>query len=57
MKKLFVVLLFLTLNISLASNTILAIVNNEVITTESFKNQLNIANSFDQKDGIIKSTD
>ena len=49
MKKLFVVLLFLTLNISLASNTILAIVNNEVITTESFKNQLNIANSFDKK--------
>ena len=49
MKKLFVVLLFLTLNISLASNTILAIVNNEVITTESFQNQLNIANTFDQK--------
>ena len=49
MKKLFVVFLFLTLNISLASNTILAIVNNEVITTESFKNQLNIANSFDRK--------
>ena len=49
MKKLFVVLLFLTLNISLASNTILAIVNNEVITTESFQNQLNIANSFDEK--------
>ena len=49
MKKLFVVLLLLTLNISLASNTILAIVNNEVITTESFQNQLNIANSFDEK--------
>lgn len=49
MKKLFVVLLLLTLNISLASNTILAIVNNKVITTESFQNQLNIANSFDQK--------
>ena len=49
MKKLFVVLLFLTLNISLASNTILAIVNNKVITTESFQNQLNIANTFDQK--------
>ena len=49
MKKLFVVLLLLTLNISLASNTILAIVNNKVITTESFKNQLIIANSFDKK--------
>ena len=49
MKKLFVVFLFLTLNISLASNTILAIVNNKVITTESFQNQLNVANSFDQK--------
>ena len=49
MKKLFVVLLLLTLNISLASNTILAIVNNEVITTGSFQNQLNIANTFDQK--------
>ena len=49
MKKLFVVLLFFTLNISLASNTILAIVNNKVITTESFQNQLNIANTFDQK--------
>ena len=49
MKKLFVVFLFLTLNISLASNTILAIVNNNVITTESFQNQLNIANTFDQK--------
>ena len=49
MKKLFVVFLFLTLNISLASNTILAIVNNEVITTGSFQNQLNIANSFDEK--------
>ena len=49
MKKLFVVFLFLTLNISLASNTILAIVNNKVITTESFQNQLNIANTFDQK--------
>ncbi len=49
MKKLFVVFLFLTLNISLASNTILAIVNNKVITTESFQNQLNIANSVDKK--------
>ena len=49
MKKFFVVFLFLTLNISLASNTILAIVNNKVITTESFQNQLNIANTFDQK--------
>ena len=49
MKKLFVVLLFFTLNISLASNTILAIVNNKVITTESFQNQLNIANTFNQK--------
>ena len=49
MKKLFVVPLLLTLNISLASNTILAIVNNEVITTGSFQNQLNIANSFDEK--------
>ena len=49
MKKLFVVLLLLTLNISLASNTILAIVNNKVITTESFQNQLNIANSVDKK--------
>ena len=49
MKKLFVVLLLLTLNISLASNTILAIVNNKVITTESIQNQLNIANTFDQK--------
>ena len=49
MKKLFIVLLLLTLNISLASNTILAIVNNKVITTESFQNQLNIANTFDQK--------
>ena len=49
MKKLFVVLLLLTLNISLASNTILAIVNNKVITTESFQNQLDIANTFDQK--------
>ena len=49
MKKLFVVLLLLTLNISLASNTILAIVNNKVITTESFQKQLNIANTFDHK--------
>ena len=49
MKKLFVVLLLLTLNISLASNTILAIVNNKVITTESFQNQLNITNSVDKK--------
>ena len=49
MKKLFIVLLLLTLNISLASNTILAIVNNKVIRTESFQNQLNIANTFDQK--------
>ncbi len=49
MKNLFVVFLLLTLNISLASNTILAIVNNEVITTESFQNQLNIANTSDQK--------
>jgi len=49
MKNLCVVPLLLTLNVSLASNTILAIVNNEVITTGSFQNQLNIANSFDQK--------
>ena len=53
MKKLFVVLLLLTLNISLASNTILAIVNNEVITTESFQNQLNIASTFDQKMDLL----
>ena len=49
MKKLFVVLLLLTLNISLASNTILAIVNNKVITTESFQNKLNVPNSVDKK--------
>ena len=49
MKNLFVVLLLLALNVSLASNTILAIVNNEIITTGSFQNQLNIANTFDQK--------
>jgi peptidyl-prolyl cis-trans isomerase SurA len=53
MKKLFAVLLLFTLNISLASNTILAIVNNEVITTESFQNQLNIANTFDQKMDLL----
>ena len=49
MKNLLVVLLLLTLNISLASNTIIAIVNNQVITTESFQNQLKIASSFDEK--------
>ena len=49
MKNLCVVLLLLTLNVSLASNTILAIVNNEVITSGSLQNQLNIANTFDQK--------
>ena len=54
MKKFFVVFLFLTLNISLASNTILAIVNNKVITTESFQNQLNVANSFDQKIELLE---
>ena len=49
MKNLLVVLLLLTLSISLASNTIIAIVNNQVITTESFQNQLKIASSFDEK--------
>jgi len=55
MKSLLALILFLNFSTCFAENTILAIVNNEVVTLNSVKQKLNIANSNEEKIAIIKN--
>ena len=55
MRSLLALILFLNISICFADNTILAIVNNEVVTLNSVEQKLNIANSLEEKIAIIKN--
>ena len=55
MRSLLVLLLFLNFGTCFAENTILAIVNNEVVTLNSVEQTLNVANSNEEKIAIIKN--
>jgi len=55
MRSLLVLLLFLNFGTCFAENTILAIVNNEVVTLNSVEQKLNVANSNEEKIAIIKN--
>ena len=55
MKSLLALILFLNFSTCFAENTILAIVNNEVVTLNSVEQKLNIANSNEEKIAIIKN--
>ena len=55
MKSLLALILFLNFGICFAENTILAIVNNEVVTLNSIKQKLDIAKSNEEKIAIIKN--
>ena len=53
MRRVITLLLLFTINISFASNTIVAIVNESVITIESIERELNRANSYNEKMDIL----
>ena len=55
MRSLLALILFLNISICFAENTIVAIVNNEVVTLNSVEQKLNIANSNEEKIAIIKN--
>jgi parvulin-like peptidyl-prolyl isomerase len=55
MRSLLALIFFLNFGTCFAENTILAIVNNEVITLNSVKQKLNIVNSNEEKIAIIKN--
>ena len=55
MRSLLALILFLNFSICFAENTILAIVNNEVVTLNSVEQKLNVANSNEEKIAIIKN--
>ena len=55
MRGLLALILFLNVGTGFAENTILAIVNNEVVTLNSVEQKLNIANSNEEKIVIIKN--
>jgi parvulin-like peptidyl-prolyl isomerase len=55
MRSLLALLLFLNFGTCFAENTILAIVNNEVVTLNSVEQKLNVANSNEEKIAIIKN--
>ena len=55
MRSLLALILFLNISTCFAENTILAIVNNEVVTLNSVEQKLNIANSNEEKIAIIKN--
>ena len=55
MRSLLALILFLNISICFAENTILAIVNNEVVTLNSVEQKLNVANSNEEKIAIIKN--
>ncbi len=53
MRRFFLLLLLFSLNISIAANTIVAVVNEDVITLDSIEWQLSFANSYDEKIDIV----
>jgi parvulin-like peptidyl-prolyl isomerase len=55
MRSLLALILFLNFGTCFAENTILAVVNNEVVTLNSVEQKLNIANSNEEKIAIIKN--
>ena len=55
MRSLLALILFLNTGTCFAENTILAIVNNEVVTLNSVEQKLNIANSNEEKIAIIEN--
>ena len=55
MRSLLALFLFLNFGTCFAENTILAVVNNEVVTLNSVEQKLNIANSNEEKIAIIKN--
>jgi len=55
MRSLLALIFFLNFGTCFAENTILAIVNNEVVTLNSVEQRLNIANSNDEKIAIINN--
>ena len=55
MRSLLALIFFLNFSNCFAENTILAIVNNKVITLNSVEQKLNIANSNEEKIAIIKN--
>mgnify|MGYP005623618063 FL=1 len=55
MRSLLALIFFLNFSTCFAENTILAIVNNEVVTLNSVEQKLNIANSNEEKIAIIKN--
>ena len=54
MKRVSALILFCQLGLCFAANSIIAIVNEDVITLQSIEQQLNDANSFDEKIDIIE---
>ena len=54
MKRVSALILFFQFGICFAENTIIAIVNEEVITLQSIEQQLNDANSFNEKIDIVE---
>jgi len=55
MRSILALILFLNFGTCFAENTILAIVNNEVVTLNSVEQKLNVANSNEEKIAIIKN--
>ena len=55
MRSLLALIIFLNFGTCFAENTILAVVNNEVVTLNSVEQKLNIANSNEEKIAIIKN--
>jgi len=53
MRRFFLLLLLFSVNISIADNAIVAIVNEDVITLDSIEWQLNVASSYDEKIDIV----
>ncbi len=53
MRRFFLLLLLFSVNISIAANTVVAIVNQDVITLDSIEWQLNVASSYDEKIDIV----
>ena len=53
MRRFCLLLLLFSVNISIADNTIVAIVNEDVITLDSIERQLNVASSYDEKIDIV----
>ena len=53
MRRFFSYLLLFTIKTSFAANTVVAIVNQDVITLDSIEWQLNVASSYDEKIDIV----